>query len=69
VKNVACTTIGVCGKSPTISALQDLIVHYLKGLSMYGILPEVVELIDDKIIYLFLDAFFMILTNVNFNKE
>jgi len=31
-----CTTIGVCGKTPQVAELQDLLVHVVKGLSVYS---------------------------------
>jgi len=31
-----CTTIGVCGKTPKVAELQDLLVHVVKGLSLYS---------------------------------
>ena len=31
-----CTTVGVCGKTGEVAALQDLLVHCIKGLALYG---------------------------------
>jgi hydroxylamine reductase len=31
-----CTKIGICGKDPQVSALQDLLIYSLKGLSLYA---------------------------------
>jgi hydroxylamine reductase len=31
-----CIEIGVCGKDPETAALQDLLVHAAKGISMYA---------------------------------
>lgn len=31
-----CTTIGVCGKTPQVAELQDLLVHVIKGMSLYS---------------------------------
>jgi len=30
-----CTTVGVCGKTPQVAELQDLLIHVVKGLSLY----------------------------------
>jgi hydroxylamine reductase (hybrid-cluster protein) len=30
-----CTTIGVCGKTPVVAGLQDLLVDNVKGISMW----------------------------------
>ena len=31
-----CTTIGVCGKTAEVAALQDMLVHVVMGMSMYS---------------------------------
>ena len=31
-----CTRLGVCGKTPEIANLQDLLIFQLKGISCYG---------------------------------
>ena len=31
-----CTTVGVCGKTPQVAELQDLVVHVVKGLALYS---------------------------------
>ena len=36
-KGEGCTKIGVCGKKPEVSALQDLLVYALKGLSQVAV--------------------------------
>ena len=34
-KGTGCTVVGVCGKTPTVAGLQDLMVDNIKGLSMW----------------------------------
>lgn len=62
-----CTVVGVCGKTPEVSSLQDLLIHQLKGISFYMIrarkLGGSARHIDDFI----LPAMFSTLTNVNFD--
>lgn len=31
-----CTTVGVCGKTPEVASIQDLLVHAVKGMSLYS---------------------------------
>ena len=31
-----CTRLGVCGKTPEIAGLQDLLIFQVKGISYYG---------------------------------
>lgn len=66
----ACTISGVCGKTPDIAALQDLIIYQLKGICTYAneVLRKGGE-IDGYIVKEIEDALFMTLTNVNFNFE
>ncbi len=35
-KNTGCTVKGVCGKPETTAGLQDLLIHVLKGIAVYG---------------------------------
>ena len=34
--NKHCTEIGVCGKTPQVAALQDLLLHVVKGVCLYS---------------------------------
>ena len=61
-----CTKIGVCGKTPEIAAMQDLLIYQLKGISVYA--NELLKENDDNSIVSFVeDSLFMTLTNVNFD--
>lgn len=65
-----CTKIGVCGKTPEIAAMQDLLIYQLKGISCYvKRLIEKGEKIDKSIVSFVEDSLFMTLTNVNFDPE
>ena len=39
-KGQGCDKIGVCGKQPEVSDLQDLLVYALQGLSAVAVKPE-----------------------------
>ncbi|MBM7871606.1 hydroxylamine reductase [Clostridium pascui] len=65
-----CTKIGVCGKTPEIAAMQDLLIYQLKGISSYVVkLIEKGEKLDKSLISFVEDSLFMTLTNVNFDPE
>jgi len=68
-KGTACTQIGVCGKQPDVSALQDLLIYACQGLSCVA--NEAAKAgVTDKATDLFLyKAVFSTLTNVNFDAE
>ena len=65
-----CTKLGVCGKTPEVACLQDLIVYQLKGISIYAkTLIDKGEIIDKKIVEFVENCLFTTLTNVNFDAE
>lgn len=35
--NLNCSIRGVCGKSPEVAALQDMLVYALKGFSIFSV--------------------------------
>jgi len=64
-----CSKIGVCGKKPDVAALQDLLVHSLKGLSTYAVEGRKVGVVDSAVDEFTASALFSTLTNVNFDTE
>ena len=68
-KNEGCTKIGVCGKDPTTAALQDLLVHALKGMSKYMHKANQMGKRDREIDIFTIESLFSTLTNVNFDPE
>jgi hydroxylamine reductase len=68
-KGEGCTNIGVCGKKPEVSALQDLLVYALTGLAQYAVAGRKRGLIDDEVNDFTCKALFATLTNVNFDPD
>ncbi len=68
-KGTGCTKVGVCGKPPTVSALQDLLEHALRGLSVYAVEAKKKGIVDSEVNAFTIDALFSTLTNVNFDEE
>ncbi len=68
-KGEGCTKVGVCGKQPDVAALQDLLVHALKGLSFYAVQGRKVGVNDHEANVFTCEALFSTLTNVNFDPE
>lgn len=64
-----CTKVGVCGKSPEVATLQDLLIYMLKGLSLYAIEGRKIGIDDHEINRFTCKAAFATLTNVNFDPE
>ena len=65
-----CTKLGVCGKTPEVAALQDLLIFQIKGISCYA--KEMIEQgqnVDKEIITFIENSLFTTLTNVNFDAD
>ena len=48
-KGQGCTVAGVCGKTPDVAALQDLLVYMLRGLSQLSVEANKAGNNDEKI--------------------
>ncbi|MGA1797019.1 MAG: hydroxylamine reductase [bacterium] len=68
-KGEGCTKAGVCGKSPEVAALQDLLVYALKGLALYAVEGRRIGIEDHDADTFACKALFATLTNVNFDQE
>lgn len=65
-----CTRLGVCGKTPEIANLQDLLIFQIKGISCYGkVLVEKGEHMDKTVVSFIENVLFTTLTNVNFDAD
>ena len=64
-----CSKSGVCGKTPVTAGLQDLLIHALRGLSLYAVEGEKKGLKEADIDGFVFEALFATLTNVNFDDE
>jgi len=68
-KGTGCEVSGVCGKDPKTAALQDLLIHAVKGIAMYGHRARVLNASDRETDRLIIEALFTTITNVNFDPE
>jgi len=64
-----CSTFGVCGKSPEVATLQDLLVYALRGLSQVMLEARKAGVKDPKTDLFVAEAAFATLTNVNFDPQ
>ncbi len=69
LKGQGCSTFGVCGKSPEVSNLQDLLIYTLRGLSQLVLEARKLGIKDEKTDLFISEAAFATLTNVNFDSE
>ncbi len=68
-KGQGCDKSGVCGKTPDVSALQDLLVYALRGLSLYAVEAGKKGIEVAGLGPFTSEALFATLTNVNFDAD
>ena len=65
-----CTQMGVCGKSPAVAAMQDLLIYVTKGLAAVTTrLRAEGQPVTDTVNYLITVNLFTTITNANFDQE
>lgn len=72
--NKGCSVVGVCGKKPTTSNLQDLLIYTVKGISIFREnLPLENRLenkeVNSEIDYYITNSLFITITNANFDDD
>lgn len=68
-QGTGCITVGVCGKSANVAALQDLLIYALKGLSHLILIAQKNKIEIGQWELLIVEALFTTVTNVNFSEE
>jgi hydroxylamine reductase len=69
VGGTGCTNVGVCGKHPDVAALQDLMVHQLKGIGYIANKARLSGKTDDEVNRYTAEALFSTITNVDFDPD
>lgn len=64
-----CSKVGVCGKTPEVANLQDLLIFVLKGYSEYNQQARLAGLNDPKNDRFLIESLFSTITNANFDKK
>ena len=67
--NKGCTKIGVCGKTDEVSALQDLLIYSLKGISFWATKARELGVRDESTDMFVVKGLFSTVTNVNFDPD
>ena len=68
-RGTGCTLLSACGKDAATAALQDLLIHAVKGVASYAHRARTLGEKDREIDAFVLEAVFATLTNVNFDPE
>ena len=69
LKGTGCTIRGVCGKDSVTAALQDILIHAVKGISMYAHRAAGNGFRDSHIDRFMIEVLFTMVTNVNFDPD
>ena len=64
-----CSVVGVCGKTPRVAALQDLLIHSLKAIAVYGEMCRELGIKDKDIDLFVMEGLFATVTNVDFDPD
>ena len=68
-KGTGCEIIGVCGKSPEVAKLQDLLIYTLKGISQIVYQGKVNMTGSEHLHNEMMNSLFMTITNANFDED
>lgn len=68
-KETGCTSFGVCGKDPDTAALQDLLIHQAKQVSVLAHKDRLNGKANPSADRFVIEALFTTVTNVNFDAE
>jgi len=68
-KGAGCSIMGVCGKTPEVSGLQDLLIYQLKGISIYSTRLRELNIEIPELNKFVTDSLFMTITNANFDYD
>ncbi|MBN1873492.1 MAG: hydroxylamine reductase, partial [Anaerolineae bacterium] len=68
-RNQGCTVRGVCGKTPEVSHLQDLLIWLLKGISFWATRGRKLGVSHPEADMFVAQSLFVTITNVNFDPD
>jgi hydroxylamine reductase len=68
-KGIGCTIKGVCGKTPEVAGIQDVMMYFLRGLSVYAEMGREKGIENDKVNQFVFEGLFMTITNANFDHQ
>ncbi len=68
-KGFGCTVKGVCGKEPEVAGIQDVMMYFLKGMSVYANIAREKGITKQEVDRFIQEGLFMTITNANFDKE
>ncbi len=64
-----CTKFGVCGKSPDLARMQDLLIYTTKGVALYSSILRKEGKVSQEINRYLINSLFITITNANFDDN
>lgn len=68
-KGTGCTIRGVCGKTPEVAGIQDVLMYFLRGLSVYAEKGRANGIVSPEVDQFVFEGLFMTITNANFDHQ
>ena len=68
-KGTGCTIRGVCGKTPEVAGIQDVLMYFLRGLSVWSQKGRQEGIEDEQVDRYIYESLFMTITNANFDHN
>lgn len=68
-KGTGCTVRGVCGKTDNVANLQDLLIYVVKGIAIYGVEAQKLDIKNEKADKFIMESLFATITNANFDEN
>jgi len=68
-KGTGCSAMGVCGKTPEVANLQDLLIYTVKGVSFWANLAREKGISSAEIDHFVIESLFTTVTNVDFDAD
>ena len=68
-KGTGCTIRGVCGKTPEVAGIQDVLMYFLRGLSVWSQKGREKGIEDEQVDRYIYESLFMTITNANFDHN
>ena len=68
-RGTGCTIKGLCGKTPEVARLQDLLIYTLKGIAIYAKQAREMRVVRKDIDEFIMEGLFSTITNANFDKN
>ncbi len=68
-KGTGCTIKGVCGKTPEVAGIQDVLLYFLRGLSVYAEMGRENGIENPEVDQFVFEGLFMTITNANFDHH